>query len=68
MRNGNLEKAIVDYTAAEKLGFRDACVYCNRGFTRFTIGDEGLALADLRKAVEIDPKQDISQADLAEFL
>ncbi len=53
---GDLDKAIADYTKAVELSPQYAAAYNNRGVCYGKQGDTGQALANYTKAIEINPK------------
>jgi len=54
--NGDLDRALADYTKAIELDPKDAYAYYNRGLHYRAKGDLDHAIADYRKAIELDPK------------
>ncbi|GEO05707.1 hypothetical protein AAE02nite_33710 [Adhaeribacter aerolatus] len=56
-RNGNYNKAIINYTRAIELNPSDAEYYQNRGCANFEMNNFEAALADYTKAIELDPSK-----------
>jgi lipoprotein NlpI len=56
MRNGDLDRAIADYTEAIQLDPNYARAYLNRGIARLAKGDLENAIADFGDVIRLDPK------------
>jgi len=52
----DFDRAIADFSKAIELGRGGS--YADRGDTYFQSGDDGKALADIEKAIQVDPKND----------
>jgi tetratricopeptide (TPR) repeat protein len=65
---GELEKAVADYRAAQSAGRDDATVAQELGQTYYLLGDFDAALASFKTAMERDPKRVTVQLDIATTL
>lgn len=59
------KKALADLDAAIDGGYHDPQAYWARGYAKFFTSGQETALADFRRAVEIDPLDPVYRADLA---
>ncbi|MCG8574100.1 MAG: tetratricopeptide repeat protein [Flavobacteriales bacterium] len=65
---GQREKAIDYYTKAIELYRENATAYNNRSFCHFILGNYEAALADINKAIELEPEHKLVHATKAEIL
>ena len=54
--NGDLDRAIADYSEAIRLDPKSALAFNNRGFAYFSKGDVDHSVADYSDAIRLDPK------------